>query len=84
MDITDTRPLDDLIGGSGVTKGRRAALVELGRVLGRAIDDGPSDRDLASLTRRYLQVMDELADLPDNTVKGSSTASARTALRAVK
>ncbi|KRF16115.1 hypothetical protein [Nocardioides sp. Soil796] len=66
--------LDDLTGTD-----RRAQLSALRDLLADAITSTGA-RDLPALTARYLQVVDELADLPDP--KKEKTISERIAARA--
>lgn len=48
---------------------RLASLRKLREVLADAIDDKPAPRDLASLSRRYMQVIEEIEDLSDDDVE---------------
>lgn len=50
---------------------RRAALLALRDSIARAIDGTDSGRDIAALSKRLMEVMEEIDSLPDPKAKGS-------------
>lgn len=59
----------------------RAGLMDLRRVIVRAIDRSESGRDVAALAKRLMDVQSELDSLPDTGAKKSAAQKAREMVR---